>query len=201
MAKSNEAEPIVFRKVRTPPKINDPILGFCKALSPLAPEYVNLKRVPGALEDECFPNVSGYVKTHGGSIQYGWTVWEKQYLYLEAEFHACVRDGDRLFDVTPKRDGEQTVLFLPDPVAVWDEKRVPNRFESLSDNPLAVEYTAVQRALSEEKCRVLGDKFGKQNIDIANLREVERLSILQTDLEGRLSQLKSADLKRQRRGV
>ena len=68
---------------------------------------------PDSEFSECFDNVEQAVKKFGGSIQYGWNIWQN-YIYLDAEFHAVWRMPDgTLKDVTPQMDGEKAITFVP----------------------------------------------------------------------------------------
>lgn len=68
---------------------------------------------PNSEFSECFSNVEQAVKEFGGSIQYGWNIWQN-YIYLDAEFHAVWRMPDgALKDVTPQMDGEKAITFVP----------------------------------------------------------------------------------------
>jgi hypothetical protein len=49
-------------------------------------------------------------------------IWEdKKKRFIEAEFHAVVKQGSSLVDITPRIDGEKKILFVP------DHKRIPKR--------------------------------------------------------------------------
>jgi len=63
----------------------------------------------------------------GQEIVYGWVLWEdRRFGFIEAEFHAVMRHGNTLVDITPRRDGEATVLFVP------DAQRAPTRLDPRS---------------------------------------------------------------------
>lgn len=105
----------------TTPKVITPQVGsFLKGISPAPASflpYVELGRVqPG----QCHLNVRAYVEDHGGTPVYGWIIWESP-IHLEAEFHCVWEDphGD-LWDITPRADAEQLILFLPDPKRAFD---------------------------------------------------------------------------------
>jgi len=70
----------------------------------------------GYIAGNCHTNVLHRVREHGGERLNGWMIWEAPGLFAEGEFHCVWRspDGD-LVDVTPRRDGEARILFLPDP--------------------------------------------------------------------------------------
>jgi hypothetical protein len=63
----------------------------------------------------CLENCEAEVKKSGRTVQFGWVIWElKSAWFIEAEFHAVVRTGSRLIDITPRIDGEDRILFVPD---------------------------------------------------------------------------------------
>lgn len=80
-----------------------------------------------------FSNVEAEVRRRGGEAVFGWLVWElKAALYLEAQFHSVACRHGALLDVTPRQDGERTVLFVRDPRR--RARRVsPTRWESWSN--------------------------------------------------------------------
>jgi len=54
-----------------------------------------------------------------GVAAYGWIIWEaRKHRFIEAEFHAVLRQGDELIDITPRPDGEEMILFVPDPARI-----------------------------------------------------------------------------------
>jgi hypothetical protein len=56
-------------------------------------------------------------KLRGGSIQFGWVLWEnKQADFIEAEFHSVWKNlKGELIDITPRQDNEKKILFIADP--------------------------------------------------------------------------------------
>jgi hypothetical protein len=65
----------------------------------------------------CQANSSHRAKAAGGERVDGWMIWENL-RFAEAEAHSVWRDpnGD-LKDITPRVDGDEFILFLPDPSA------------------------------------------------------------------------------------
>jgi hypothetical protein len=65
----------------------------------------------------CHFNVWAQMDRLGGSAQPGWLLWQDTaHHFCEAEFHAVwVAPDGRLVDLTPRRDREKRVMFLPDP--------------------------------------------------------------------------------------
>jgi hypothetical protein len=92
--------------------------------------------VSNADVNDCFPVVERYARDHGGSVCYGWQIWEWPGVMVEAEFHAVWRSPTgELHDITPKQVPVPQVLFLPDPRRKYDGLQVPNVRRSLSSDP------------------------------------------------------------------
>jgi hypothetical protein len=68
----------------------------------------------GYREGQCHVNVLHRVRMHGGKRLNGWIIWECM-MFAEAEFHCVWQTSGALIDITPRRDGEEQILFLPDP--------------------------------------------------------------------------------------
>ena len=66
------------------------IIDLCERLVPDGkPLYLNIEANSGTIKNECYKNVERMIKNNGGSIQYGWQIWETiPDLMAEAEFHA-----------------------------------------------------------------------------------------------------------------
>lgn len=90
----------------------------------------------------CMSNCEAENRRTGAHIVFGWVIWELRCVsFVEAEFHAVVRRGCTLYDITPRKDQEKRILFVPDNkrVAVrhdehtWDtwsnHKKQGNSFE------------------------------------------------------------------------
>ena len=121
----------------TPRSITHQVLELCKKLdSNQTPVFVPVKPVANSVVDECYYNVACHIQNHGGSIQYGWTIWENHNVIIEGNFHACWRNMvGELIDITPKEDGEKEILFLPDTKRVYDGTPIDNVREILTKDP------------------------------------------------------------------
>ncbi len=127
----------------TPKIISNDIKAFCADIdSAQASLYVPVRPAPEAEINSCFGSVVDHANRHGGSIQYGWIIWEEpSQLVLEAEFHAVwvLPSGD-LVDITPKADGELNILFLPDTNLVYTGQLVENRRKLLVISDLTLRW-------------------------------------------------------------
>lgn len=123
-------------KNTTPKSVSKEVLELCAMIDATqSPIYVDVPFADGKLED-CFPNVQARVAKDGGMIQYGWMIWEHPGVLVEGVFHAIWRkpSGD-LLDITPTRDRESRILFLPDSKRTWQRELVDNIRLPLNDLP------------------------------------------------------------------
>lgn len=79
----------------------------------------------------CSDGVQEKILNDGGSIRFGWTIWELPKTLATAEFHAVWFGSDgELYDITPKPSGEHKILFVPDRNYAADfdfDEHPPNR--------------------------------------------------------------------------
>jgi hypothetical protein len=101
-----------------------------------APDYVSVEPGEGCLPGRSFQNVVAIVRMQGGSVQHGWRLREQPAAYVEGEFIAVWRRPDGvLIDVTPRTDGLNEIIFLPDSKMVWDGEDVESRRMMLHEQP------------------------------------------------------------------
>jgi len=80
------------------------------------PISVTVRPDTNAVRADCFGNVDSKVRAEGGEAVCGWCLWLFPGVWVESEFHAVWRSPDgELVDVTPKPDGDEHILFVPDP--------------------------------------------------------------------------------------
>ena len=119
----------------TPTALSPAIVSFCREISP---DHV-ASRVPvrpdaNAIPNECFHNVTARVSLEGGTIIYGWAIWEWPRVLIEAEHHAVWEKNGVVLDITPHSMQEAQIVF--DPGRVYDfagKKRVINLKRSLGE--------------------------------------------------------------------
>ena len=128
----------------TPANITPAIISLCHELvADTEPEFLAVAPVSNADVNDCFPVVERYVRDHGGSICYGWQIWEWSGVMVEAEFHAVWRSPTgELRDITPKQVSISQILFLPDPSRQYEGRQVPNLRKSLSPDQRVAEFIA-----------------------------------------------------------
>lgn len=100
----------------TPTTITPIIETFVSSLNAGPAVYVPVVPDKHGLYGFCSDGVAQKITADGGSVAFGWSIWEWPGLLLTAEFHAVWRDeaGD-LNDITPKPGGEDRILFVQDP--------------------------------------------------------------------------------------
>lgn len=121
-------------KSTTPTEITAAIAGFCKSVEPSeTPIFVPVRPQRGCQHAECVLNLALWIPKHGGKEQQGWTIWYIHNTYVEGEYHSIWIDPQgNPIDITPKRDGETSILFLPSHKRVYkvgellpDARRLP----------------------------------------------------------------------------
>jgi hypothetical protein len=147
--------------MRVPPEITPQVRELTRSkIGPDSePLFVEVTPEPWCKCADCFENVRRKVAKHGGSIQFGWAVWEWPGVFLEAEHHAVwAPPGDgALVDITPCEFGSTRRLFLPDDAAIYDFEHEgilrDNLRYALVDDPLVDELfkaAAKRTALKNE---------------------------------------------------
>lgn len=135
--------------VNTPQSVTAAINALCSELvvAP-SPLYLSLHAEKYAQHGDCYGAVSEKMRRDGGTTQYGWIIWQTDELMIEAEFHAVWKSPEgNLLDITPKVDGESTVLFLPDPVRIDEGGRIDNIRRALKQDRVIEDFiSACERA-------------------------------------------------------
>lgn len=146
-----------------PKEITPIIRKLCQQInSGEKPVWVPVQVVAGAVPNECFGNAVMKIANSGGTIQYGWTIWEWKDVLVEGEFHAVWRSPeDKLLCVSPQVNGEKRVLFLPDNSRAWDEKnRIDNIRIPLRQDSVVMDFIAVKQELTKEMNALASSQFG-----------------------------------------
>lgn len=140
--------------LRCPSTIHKHVVKICSLInSREIPVFVDVVPEPGALKDECFFNVQAKINKDRGSVLHGWCLWELPGIFIEGEFHGVwVSPDNKLIDVTPKKDGESSIIFLPDPTQVFDEKTFTRRDNfrlAIKDHAAVHSFIRAAEALNE----------------------------------------------------
>jgi hypothetical protein len=163
-------------KSTTPTAINENVLRLKAKLGlDTEPVFVFVRDTEGHKVADCFYNVRRKIEKDGGSIQYGWNVWELPGYIIEGEFHAVwVNHNGEYVDITPKPDGETQILFIPDPNRRYQNVPVDNVRVLLTDEPAFVQ--SIQR---QEKLSRLRIKYNVNGVEARiPTKELEALGIL-----------------------
>jgi hypothetical protein len=115
---------------------------FCYEISSdREPAYLDVSPSEQDISLDCFMNVEKHIAKAGGSIQYGWRIWEWPNTLIEAEFHAVWRTPDgKLVDTTPAPKDFRRILFLPDASRSYEGRQVDNIRKALYKHPLVAEF-------------------------------------------------------------
>ncbi len=101
----------------TPGMISGSLKGFLRTLdSADKPLFLPFTATSSDyLTGYCQSNCEAEHRRTGADIVFGWMIWEAVAAsFIEAEFHSVVRWRRHLKDITPRRDGEKLILFVPD---------------------------------------------------------------------------------------
>jgi len=117
-------------------------MSLCRELvADAEPQFLTVTPVPDADVNDCFPVVERYARCHGGSVCYGWQIWEWSGVMIEAEFHAVWRSPTgELRDLTPKQIPVSQIMFLPDSGRRYEGWPVCNVRRSLSSDPRVSQF-------------------------------------------------------------
>jgi hypothetical protein len=129
---------------------------FCRTVVPGArPQVIPIRPGEECEPLNCFGNVQMEVERSGGSVRFGWAIWEWPRVFIEAEHHAVYDpgNGQPWRDVTPSVDRETARLFLPDDRATYDfdneGMRRDNIRQALSGDPNIREFFAAAERIAE----------------------------------------------------
>lgn len=178
----------------TPATVTPEILALCKALDPSQhPVPVPVQVEPQATQDNCFENVDAVVAVRKGRRIEGWLIWEWPGVLLEAVFHAVweMPNGDRV-DVSPKEDGERSILFLPDSVRRYTGTLIESVHRPLSTSPKVREFIAAARSLTALRRRYAPDGLAPPPPEEAAPIQI-RLGALMQEIEGEQDKRREAD--------
>ena len=173
-----------LQQITTPVEITPAIIDFCKSIDP-SQEPVFLD-VPALNESnrfrvgECHFNAHAFTDGAGGSVAYGWIIWERLDMYLDAEFHSVWVNpvSDELRDVTPQGDEESHILFMRDSAGSYDlelQPYVKNRRKALREDSQIQDYLELMDKFHELGRTAWGGmRSAIEQDDVARLRAVRR---------------------------
>lgn len=99
----------------TPAEITETLKEFCIDLCWSEPTFIPVQSDQEGMYGFCNLTVAEKIKKEGGKPVHGWTIWEWAGVFWTAEFHMVWENPNgEMIDVTPKPDGETSILFLRD---------------------------------------------------------------------------------------
>ena len=103
-------------KPKTPIKINSTVKNLVKSLGlNTSPVYLKLTKVIGSRAGYCFNNCEEYASKNKCEVIYGWMIWEdRKSEFIEAEFHAVIKENNIIKDISPRFNMEDRILFVED---------------------------------------------------------------------------------------
>ncbi len=145
----------VLMLTRTPKFISPEIKDFCKKIaSSQTPVFLDIQTDTSVELLDCFGNVQKKIEKEGGTVQYGWRIWECPRIMIEAEFHAVwLSPQNHFVDITPTQFDTNKILFLPDKIRKYEGKQINNIKHPLTDDPLVKEFIEVSEKIFQEMNR------------------------------------------------
>jgi hypothetical protein len=131
--------------IPTPQKDSPLVLEACRTVvAEPQPVHVPVRLEPYSGPDDCHGNAAKKVQRDGGQIRFGWVVWEVPDWEIRLEFHSVWQSPQgHLVDVSPPVHGGRVVLFLPDPIRVYEGRSISSVHYPYSASPLCREYVEV----------------------------------------------------------
>jgi hypothetical protein len=155
----------------TPSAVTLAVETFARSLGAGGPVYVPVVHDRHGLYGFCNDGVAQKILSDGGSVAFGWTIWEWSALLLTAEFHALWRDdAGALLDITPKPGREDRILFVHDPKYTTDfnfDRRPRNRrMRALQDPDQDAAISAIRDKLAGGQLRYEEKRAAKANLSL-----------------------------------
>lgn len=128
----------------TPAEIGHAVLQLQERFALGTAIWVPVRPRHDSVLNDCYNDVERQIAEFGGEIIYGWQVWEWPRMMIEGEFHAVWKSpAGEMIDITIKPDGEERILFIPDPTRIYRGRQFDNIRLALWDYHLVHEYIAV----------------------------------------------------------
>jgi hypothetical protein len=99
----------------TPEEIDKNVASFCRSISSAVPVFIDVIPELWCRQGCCEMNVEKLIQDHGGNKIIGYKIWYVNQKYIEAERHVVYENNGVHRDPTFNTDGEQRILFVPDP--------------------------------------------------------------------------------------
>ena len=177
----------VSRLMRPPALIKPYVVSFARQVLGVAdasPLYVPSLPAEGAPYNECFPLVESHVAKYGGSVVFGWAIWERPKVILEAEFHAIWRAHDGgVADISPRQFSIPRILFAEDKRRKYKGVAVDNIRKSLTNDKDVHRFLVI----AAERFRLMNEgdlkhQFGEIEATPAMLSNIKQGALLEQKL-------------------
>ena len=131
--------------IQTPDTVSEVVLAACRTVvSNPNPVHVPVRLEAYSRPDDCHRNVAEKVRRDGGEVLFGWVVWEIPEWSIRLEFHSIYRTPQgRLLDVSPPLHEGQIVLFLHDPVRVYEGINIATAHYPYNNSEFCREHVAI----------------------------------------------------------
>lgn len=95
-------------------------------------------------DEDCHRNVAEKIRRDGGRASSGWVIWEIPDWEIQLEFHSVWQGNQGSpVDVSPPLHGGPEVLFLPDPIRVYEGRNISSIHYPYDDSERCREYVDV----------------------------------------------------------
>lgn len=155
------------------------VMEFCSSIcAHSAPVIVECSPAHGTAENECFELVGRKVQELGGNQVFGWAVWEKPGVFIEAEFHSVWQQPNGIYlDINPRNPAFniKTILFVPDEKIKYEEKQIDNIRKPLVNDNDVIQFLY----LSAKRFQILNRgkrayEYGEISLPNKEMKEYQR---------------------------
>ncbi|MCO7188624.1 MULTISPECIES: hypothetical protein [unclassified Pseudoalteromonas] len=125
---------------------------FCSEISCTQPVSVVCKPQYQEDENECFQLVQDKIEELGGTSVTGWAIWEKEGIFIEAEFHAVWLNSEgKYIDLNPRHISSKLkeILFIPDEQTRYKNKQIDNIRKPLVDDAVVKKFLHLNSKMFE----------------------------------------------------
>ncbi len=137
---------------------------LAKIGSEYEPEQVPVKIEPYAKIHNCYIDVEQKVKLEGGSIHFGWAIFQTDIL-CEAEHHAVyeLENGD-LIDISPREFPFESIMFVPDNKAKYTGQSIDNVRINITENVVVDDFILICECV--EKLYSYGNRINDEQLNL-----------------------------------
>ena len=131
--------------ILTPREISPLVFEACRtAVANPNPIHVPVRLEAYSQAEDCHRNVAEKTRQDGGQACSGWVIWEIPDWEIQLEFHSVWQSNQgSLVDLSPPLHGGTEVLFLPDPVRVYEGRNISSIHYPYDDSERCREYVDV----------------------------------------------------------